>query len=96
MQEKLRIGYNYIYFSRWSKKGYAVFASLGKEVKISRLALHMYGNVLLKSSANGVIVNIDREADYYPKWRESGAERKLFTENSKGELCPFENRFIFG
>jgi len=54
------VGRILLYFSCWSKKGYSVFVSLGREVKIARLSLHMYAPVLLKSSAKGLIVNTDR------------------------------------
>lgn len=52
-----------IFFSGWSKKGYSIFNGLGCEVRISRLAVHMYKNILLKSSSNGVIVNVDCTAE---------------------------------
>lgn len=52
-----------IYFSGWSKKGYSIFSGLKYEVRISHLALHMYNNILLKSSSNGVIVNMDATAE---------------------------------
>lgn len=48
-----------LYFSRWSGKGYAIFSSLGRQIKIARLALRMYAAVLLKSASKGVIVNAD-------------------------------------
>ncbi|MDE7374238.1 MAG: hypothetical protein K2M86_02765 [Odoribacter sp.] len=48
-----------LYFSRWSRKGYAVFSSLGRQIKIARLALRMYATVLLKSAGKGVIINTD-------------------------------------
>lgn len=53
------IGRIFLYFSAWSKKGYSIFVSLGREVKIARLSLHMYSSVLLKASAKGVIINTD-------------------------------------
>lgn len=62
MRCKTLLNSYYLYFSGWSKKGYSIFAGLGHEVRISRLALHMYGNVLLKSMSNGIIVNTDSEA----------------------------------
>ena len=57
------ISNKYLYFSRWSNKGYSIFASLGREVKISCLALHMYENSFLKSSTKGLIVNTDKVVD---------------------------------
>lgn len=53
----------FLYFSSWKKKGYSIFAGLGREVRISRLSIHMYGNVLLKSASKGVIINIDKVED---------------------------------
>ena len=52
-----------LFFSRWSNKGYSIFASLGREVKISCLPLHMYENSFWKSSAKGFIMNLDRVVD---------------------------------
>lgn len=37
-----------VYFSRWSRKSYAIFSSLGKEVKISRLSIDICAKSLLK------------------------------------------------
>ena len=48
-----------LYFSRWSGKGYAIFSSLGRQIKIARLSLRMYTAVLLKSAGKGVIINAD-------------------------------------
>ena len=76
-----------LHFSHWSKKGYAVFAGLGREVKISRLAIHMYKNVLLKASRHGVIVNLDKtvilllvELMKEEMWQKNTV--------SEGEVCP--------
>lgn len=63
MKGKEFINRSCLYFSSWSKKGYSIFIGLGREVHISRLALSMYKNVLLKSVPHGVIVNTDREAE---------------------------------
>lgn len=43
-------------FSRWNRKGYAIFASLGRNVRIGRLAIHICEMSLQKSSRKGVIV----------------------------------------
>lgn len=76
-----------LYFSSWSKKGYSIFCSIGREVRISRLALSMYENILLKSSRNGVIVNTDRTAELCPILPEfSGIEKTAGTTG--GEVCP--------
>lgn len=45
-------------FSRWNRKGFAIFASLGREVRIGTLAIHICEMSLRKSSRKGVIVNL--------------------------------------
>ena len=45
-------------FSRWNRKGYAIFASLGQEVRIGKLAIHICEMALQKSSRKGVVVNL--------------------------------------
>lgn len=87
MTHRLVFTKRYLHFSCWSKKGYAVFAGLGQEVKIARLALHMYKNVLLKASRNGVIVNLDRVSEVVPRIAETVKECQINARN-KGELCP--------
>lgn len=52
-------------FSQWSRKGYAVFAGLGKRIRISSLALHVCQCALLKSAEKGVIVSDEQCADDY-------------------------------
>ncbi len=47
-----------LHFSRWNRKGYAIFASLGREVRIGTLAIHICEMSLQKSSRKGVIVNL--------------------------------------
>lgn len=45
-------------FSRWNRKGYAIFASLGRNIRIGRLAIHICEMSLRKSSRKGVIVEL--------------------------------------
>lgn len=45
-----------IYFSRWSRKGYAVFAVLGKEVAVTTFSISICEKALLKSAKKGVVV----------------------------------------
>ena len=45
-------------FSRWNRKGFAIFATLGREVRIGTLAIHICEMSLRKSSRKGVIVNL--------------------------------------
>lgn len=50
-----------IYFSQWSRKGYAVFAALGKEVAVAAVPINVCEQALLKSAKKGVVV---QETDY--------------------------------
>lgn len=77
-----------LYFSGWNKKGYSIFIGLGREVRISRLALHMYKNVLLKSSGNGVIVNTDKTAILNIEPIESFYTNQIISSIIRGEVCP--------
>lgn len=43
-------------FSRWNRKGYAIFASLGKQIRITALALSICDRALEKSSGKGGII----------------------------------------
>ena len=66
MKYRINIFNGCLHFSSWSKKGYSVFCSLRREVKISRLATDMYRSVLLKSSRKGlIIVNTDQVNRYF-------------------------------
>ncbi len=76
-----------LYFSGWSKKGYSIFCSIGREVRISRLALSMYENILLKSSRNGVIVNTAHTVELCPVLLELWGMEKTSGETG-GEVCP--------
>lgn len=88
-----------LYFFSWSQKGYSIFCSIGREVRISRLALSMYENILLKSSHNGVIVNTAHTVELCTALLEiCGIER--ISGEIGGEVCPvasdriIENRKI--
>ena len=62
MMNKRDVGYRAkLRFSRWNRKGYAIFASLGREVCIGRLAIHICEMALRKSSRKGVIVKTFEE-----------------------------------
>ena len=43
-----------IYFSQWSRKGYAVFAALGKEVAFATVSINICERALLKSAKKGM------------------------------------------
>lgn len=84
---------NKLYFSCWCRKGYAVFAALGREVRIAGLAIHVCESALLKSGRKGIIVDtaecslradyslIDFQECFYGQQMKS-------TGNGKEELCP--------
>lgn len=93
MTHQLAFTKRYLHFSCWSKKGYAVFAGLGREVKIARLALHMYKNVLLKASRNGVIINMDRVAEWIPMIVLAVKECQI-NARSKGDVYPVATEII--
>lgn len=51
-----RISKQVLHFSRWCRKGFAVFAALGKEVRISVLSIAICVSSLQKSARRGIIV----------------------------------------
>lgn len=84
-----------IYFSRWSKKGYAVFAGLGKEIRIAVLAVHICACALLKSASKGLVVNTDKcaEDNLFACFRFQ-ADVCAFLASvgiNRGEVCPDTN-----
>ncbi|MGL5683456.1 MAG: hypothetical protein ACRDDZ_10470 [Marinifilaceae bacterium] len=48
-----------VHFARWSRKNYALFAAIGKQVRITSLALRMCQSAFLKAAKQGVIINND-------------------------------------
>lgn len=48
-----------LHFACWSRKSFALFAAIGKEVKITALAIGMCQCAFLKSAKNGTIINSD-------------------------------------
>ncbi len=48
MQNKILHKDNTIYFSKWSRKSYAIFSGLGKNIKISRLSVDVCLKSILK------------------------------------------------
>lgn len=81
----------FLYFSHWSRKGYSVFVSLGHEVKIARLPLHMYAVVQLKSSAKEVIVSMDYVSEVIGAVMEKRLQ-VVFSGKTEGEVYPDRNR----
>ncbi len=51
MKQNAGIGYRQVVFSRWSRKNYAIFCSLGKHIKIARLTIDICNVAMLKSAA---------------------------------------------
>ena len=45
-----------LHFSRWSRKGYAMFASLGREVRVGHLALRICAMSLKKAARKGLVI----------------------------------------
>ena len=50
-----------LWFFRWSRKGYAVFASLGREVRIGQLALHICAMSLKKAAKKGLVIVFEQK-----------------------------------
>nr|WP_321411669.1 hypothetical protein [uncultured Carboxylicivirga sp.] len=56
IQQKKNIVPTSLRFSQWSRKGWAVFSSLGREVSIGHIDVPVVGQALRKSSLSGVIL----------------------------------------
>ena len=61
MKQTLSIRRPQLVFSRWSRKSYAVFISLGKVVKIGRLAVDICRMAMLKSA---VLINANNQFEF--------------------------------
>ena len=92
MKKSFRYRNALLYFSRWSRKGYAVFAALGKRVAISTVRICVSESALLKSARKGVIVSEARCA------QENSAQaddvfllKKEELPVSMGKMCAGEN-----
>jgi len=48
MRDKYKIYQETVFFTRWSRKGYAVMASLGSYIQISRLSVDICKQTMLK------------------------------------------------
>ncbi|KIO43356.1 MULTISPECIES: hypothetical protein [Porphyromonadaceae] len=62
-----------VYFSKWNRKGYAIFASLRKEVRIATLSIDICKVALGKSSLKGIIVDF------------SGVSKKIMVKDKREE-----------
>lgn len=66
-----------LHFSRWNRKGYAIFASLGREVRIGTLAIRICEMALRKSARKGVIVNLSEVFGQFVRVFETNEEKIL-------------------
>jgi hypothetical protein len=60
---------NAIRFRRWSRKAYAVFASLGKSITIGSLSVHMAGDTLFRKVQliKSIIITGEQEKELSPE-----------------------------
>lgn len=92
---------NAVRFRRWSRKAYAVFASLGKSISIGNLSVHMAGDSLFrKVELIKCIISGERE-------NEPDAEEELpllltesilivnFVSKSAGEYPAANNQYLY-
>lgn len=78
-----------LYFSRWSRKGYAVFAALGKNVCISPVGRSVCECALLKSAGKGVIADEAGCAEPAAEEKENTERRGKYSGiATRGEVCP--------
>lgn len=83
------------HFSRWCGKGYAIFAALKCQVRISFLARHICACALLKSARKGVMI---RDVAY---WEEQDEIKEKTRENFcwsclwRGEVYPGEMYVLY-
>ena len=68
-------------FSRWIRKNYAVFSSLGKVVKICRLSVDICENALLKAFRSGKKAILASLFSFSEEMEEFAFEDLLTTEN---------------
>lgn len=61
MKEALAHTNQPIVFRRWSGKNYAVFSSLGKEIKIGQVEIEICDKAISKSSKTEIITNLKEE-----------------------------------
>lgn len=95
MKAKLCLSRNILYFSRWCRKGYAIFAALGKEVHISALAISICMKSLQKSARKGVIVNMATcwQKEIFKIFAVQQKVEYIISGLRAGEVCPavFQN-----
>lgn len=79
-----------IYFSCWSRKGYAIFVALGKNVCISAVSLHICECALLKSARKGIIVK-EGEDVWINGMDKAVLEYECGIMILRGKVCPEAN-----
>ena len=96
MKAILFISKRVLYFSRWCGKGYAIFAALGKEVRISELSIGICTKSLQKSGKKGVIITM--VACWEEKVKEAFAdeqnEKTNYIGQQRGEVCPLMSGYL--
>lgn len=84
-----------VYFSRWSRKGYAVFAALGKSVAISTVPFSICNSALLKSARKGVIVSdAGSVKENFIQIETDKAENVEIYPVCRGKVCTDENETV--
>lgn len=92
MKRNFRHRNSLLYFSRWSRKGYAVFAALGKNVAISAVPIDVCESALLKSGRKGLIVSEAGCAQEEQAAEDDGLRKeKEGLPVSMGKVCADEN-----
>ncbi len=78
-----------VHFSRWCRKGYALFFAIGKEVRISSLSIRMCKTALLKSVNNGVILDVTTTVDDIPELLQKRRWHNVYNKTVMlmGEVC---------
>lgn len=79
---------NRIYFSCWSRKGFAIFAALKREVYISKLSLQICAMALKKSARKKMIISDKKTPEYVDCSILPVQLRNWYIEIIGGELCP--------
>lgn len=90
MQERKSYSKIKLYFSRWSRKSYAIFISLGREVKISRLSVDMCGKSLLK--LNKYSMFFYEKIDYLFTAINISSLRKIYISDMHAEISFLLNK----
>ncbi len=81
-----------IYFSQWSRKGYAVFAALGKEVAFATVSINICERALLKSAKKGVVIEeMDDAKECVLREKAMRSTTETGYRRQAGEVCADAN-----